>query len=126
MSSTLTYARLKSVTTNPTGLVFTLLAAESPGTPAAFAGTQAGNTAALTAKWQVNADEQVGGPPLVHDHVRLAVTPNLDPITGLVTYTIVATPVLGNGSLGTVQTFTATHDEPMDQWQNEAGRSRQP
>jgi hypothetical protein len=126
MSFTLTYSRLKSATTNPTGLVFTLLAAESPGTPAVFAGAQAGNTTALTAKWQANADENISGPPLVSDHLRLAVAPTLDPVTGITTYTIVATPVLGNGTLGIVQTFTVTHDEPMDQWQTEAGRPRQP
>src|SRR5258708_2906162 len=64
MSATLTYPRLKSATTNPTGIAFTLLVAEAPGTPAALTGAQAGNTAKLQATWQANPDENTAGPPI--------------------------------------------------------------
>jgi len=124
MSATLTYARTKSATTNATGIAYTLVVAEAPGALAVLTGGQAGTTAQLLATWRADADESGG--TIIKDHVRLVITPSIDPTTSLTTYTIVATPVLGNGTLGTVQTLTVTHDEPMDTWQTNAGRARQP
>jgi len=124
MSGTITYPRPKAVTTNPTNIVFTIHAAETPGTQAALAGAQSGTTGELQATWKGDADESAGA--LIKDHMRFVITPSIDPVAFTVTYTIVATPVHGHGQLGITKTLFVVHDDTIDQWQIDAGRAPQP
>jgi hypothetical protein len=124
MSGTITYPRPKSVTTNPTGVVLTIYAAEPPGAQAALTGAQGGTTGALQATWKGDADESAG--TILKDHMRFVITPTIDPVALTVTYTIVATPVHGNGQVGVAKTLFVVHDDTIDQWQIDAGRARQP
>ncbi len=58
--------------------------------------------------------------------MRFVITPSANPVVGLVTYTIVATAIHGDGTTGAVKQLQVVHDEPLDQWQSEAGHPRQP
>lgn len=120
MSVTQSYPRPKATPTNSTSLALTLKVAELPDTPAAIGGS--GTTGTLDCRLQCDADESGGTD--VQDLFKLVATPDID-ASGNATYTVIVTPIKGDGSAGTPQTLTVTHSETMDTWQTAAGRARQ-
>lgn len=121
MAVTLTYNRLKSTTTNSTGMVFTVTAEEKPETPTAFLGS--GNTAEVDVRFSCDADESGGAD--VQEMFRLEAVPQLSADDGTITLKVTVTPKTGGGTDATATVTTITHTETMDAWQTAAGRARQ-
>jgi hypothetical protein len=126
MPVTQSYNRAKVAATNSTGMVLSWLVGEGPITPHILYDDMGvadlGTTGVLTAKLRCDADESGGSD--VQDYVNIVVTPSTG-TNGQFTLTIVATPVNGDGTLGTSTTTVITHPQNFDTWQSAAGRARQ-
>ena len=121
MPADVTYNRLKSTTTNSTPINMTGEQRESDGSRTAFA---AGTTGVFEAYIRGDADESGGAD--VQDLFKVVLTPTINPTApGVMTLNLVVTPVNGDASDGTPETFNVTHDENCDGWQTAAGRARQ-
>lgn len=121
MPVTSNYNRPKSTLVNSTGMVFSLLASDKPDAPADISGT--GTTANLDCRLQCDANES--GSADVQDIFKLETAISLDATTGLITWTVTVTPILGDGTEGTPKVMVVEHPQKMDAWQTAAGRARQ-
>ena len=121
MPGTFNYDRPKLVGVNVTGMLTTILVAEKPDALGAIGGT--GTTGILDATFEMDADESGGAD--VQDLYRVTITPELQS-DGTMNMKVEVTPIKGDGGADAVQTFNAKHPENMDQWQSNAGRTRQP
>lgn len=120
MAGTLTYDRPKSATSNSTGIVLTVQAAEKPAALATLAG---GSTGVAQVRFNADADESAGSD--VQAHATFEIAPTVDAATGAVVYEIRCTPSFGNGAVGATQTFRYPHPQLLDAFQTQAGRDRQ-
>lgn len=119
MGVTKNYSRPKASAVNNTGIDLILKGSEQPDPPADLGGT----TGIADLMYTADADESGGVD--VQDLGGFTVTPAIDPDTGKITFTVVFTPVKGNGDPGDAVTQVFTHPETMDAWQTAAGRARQ-
>lgn len=126
MSKSISYPRPKAAPTVSTAIVFTVKAAEHGNVADVFrdnAGSPVtGTTAGVDARIQADADESGGTD--VQDVFKVEALPAMDS-SGKMTVALTVTPIKGDGTAGTPQTLTVTHDEYADTWQTAAGRARQ-
>lgn len=126
MAVSKSYPRLKSATTNTTGIAITLKAAEGAITQHAFrdnmGADEDGLTGVINGTYMADANESGGAD--VQDLFRFSITPNIES-NGRTTLTVVVTPVKGNGDAGDAVTTVHVLPENMDAWQTAAGRARQ-
>lgn len=121
MTVTPTYNRLKSGTTNSTGIALAILMAERPDSVGAIGGT--GTTGIMDITYTADADESGGAD--IQDLARLVITPSINPDNGAIQFIVEFIPVLGAETDGPTQSHTFVHDQVMDIWQTAAGRVRQ-
>lgn len=121
MPADITYNRNKSATTNSTDINTSYEGSETPGGRAALV---AGTTGEAEIFVQMDADESGGAD--VQDAWKVKIIPLISSThPGVMTLTVEITPIKGDGTDGTVDSNTTTHDEDADAWQTAAGRARQ-
>lgn len=120
MPETLNYDRPLAVPVVSTPIVFELKYAEKPNTPIDPSPT--GTTSDLDCIIQADAEPNTLSTNW-KDLFRIEMTQALS-VAGIMSVTIVVTPIHGDGTLGTPVSNTFIHDQNMDTWQLAAGYPR--